>query len=103
MVKIVEIGDSLATDMAENGKTHFQRAFQYVASFPPSIPHTFINMYSDAGQMFVDPFSGKGTAPLQALCMGRNAIGNDMSPVAYHYVHSRLKHIPLERALMMIE
>lgn len=102
-VRVVKLGDEYAVPMRDNHKTYFQSAFQYVASFPPSIPATFINMYSDIGQTVLDPFSGKGTCPLQALVMGREAVGNDMSMVAYHYAHSRLKHVPLKRALQLVD
>lgn len=55
----------------------------YMAMFPPSIPHHFIDKYSNPGERVLDPFSGRGTAPLEACCMGRYGIGNDKNPLAY--------------------
>lgn len=55
----------------------------YMAMFPPSIPHHFIDKYTKPGERVLDPFSGRGTAPLEACCMGRYGIGNDKNPLAY--------------------
>lgn len=91
MVSVVNIDKHV--DFGGNYRTRFQSSIQYAASFPPGVPATYINMFTKPGDTVLDPFSGKGTTPLQALLMGRNAIGNDLSPVAYHYVHSRV-HTP---------
>ncbi len=40
-------------------------------------------MYTQPGDLVLDPFSGTGTAPLQACLDGRMGIGNDVSPEAY--------------------
>jgi len=40
-------------------------------------------MYTERGDVVLDPFSGTGTAPLQACLDGRIGIGNDISPEAY--------------------
>jgi DNA modification methylase len=103
MVKIITLGDEYESDMAKGWKTSMQQAFSYVASFPPSVPATFINMFSDEGQTILDPFAGSGTSPLQALIMKRDAIGNDMSLVAYTYCHARLKPISYDDAMVAIE
>lgn len=55
----------------------------YMAMFPPSIPNYFIQQYSEKGDRVLDPFSGRGTAPLEACMLGRIGIGNDMNPLAY--------------------
>lgn len=103
MVEILKIGDQHSDAIKKNHKTDKQKEFQYLASFPPSLPATFINMYSDEGDMVLDPFSGKGTCPLQALTMDRLAICNDMSMVAYTYSHSRVRHVDEKVALRGIE
>ncbi|MFH0875560.1 MAG: DNA methyltransferase [archaeon] len=54
-----------------------------ICSFPPSLVRYFIEKYSREGQIVFDPFSGKGTAPLEALLNGRIGWGNDVSPEAY--------------------
>jgi site-specific DNA-methyltransferase (adenine-specific) len=51
--------------------------------FPPQIPHVFIRWLTDPGDIVYDPFSGRGTAPLEACRMGRVGLGSDANPLAY--------------------
>jgi DNA methylase len=55
----------------------------YLASFPASLAHAFIGRYSRRGDVVVDPFSGRGTTPLQACAEGRIGVGNDLNPFAH--------------------
>lgn len=55
----------------------------YLASFPAALAHAFIARYSRPGDAVVDPFSGRGTTPLQACADGRLGIGNDRNPLAH--------------------
>lgn len=64
----------------------------YHGMFPAKVAHQFIQQYSELGDTVLDPFSGRGTTPLQARVEGRNAIANDLSPLAY--VLSRAKTEP---------
>jgi site-specific DNA-methyltransferase (adenine-specific) len=57
--------------------------------FPAKVAHQFVQQYSNPGDVVLDPFSGRGTTPLQARLEGRIAIANDLSPLAY--VLSRAK------------
>ena len=54
----------------------------YLASFPAALPHAFIARYTRPGDVVLDPFSGRGTAPLQAAAEGRIGVGNDLNPLA---------------------
>ncbi len=54
----------------------------YLASFPAALAHAFIARYSRPGDVVLDPFAGRGTAPLQALAEGRIGVGNDLNPLA---------------------
>lgn len=54
----------------------------YFAMFPPHIPRVFIEWLTSAGDVVYDPFSGRGTAPLEACRLGRIGIGSDASPLA---------------------
>jgi site-specific DNA-methyltransferase (adenine-specific) len=54
----------------------------YLASFPAALAHAFIARYTRPGDVVLDPFSGRGTAPLQALAEGRIGVGNDLNPLA---------------------
>src|SRR5690348_12717398 len=55
----------------------------YLASFPASLAHAFIARYSRPGDVVLDPFSGRGTVPLQAAAEGRIGAGNDLNPFAW--------------------
>lgn len=45
------------------------------AAYPLEIPFRLINMYSQAGDLVLDPFFGLGTTTLAAMLSGRNSIG----------------------------
>jgi site-specific DNA-methyltransferase (adenine-specific) len=51
--------------------------------FPPHIPHVFIRWLTDAGDIVYDPFSGRGTTPMEACRLGRIGFGSDANPLAY--------------------
>lgn len=55
----------------------------YHGMFPARLAHYFIQRYSTPGDLVVDPFSGRGTVPLQARVEGRRTMSNDLSPLAY--------------------
>jgi hypothetical protein len=55
----------------------------YLASFPAALSHAFIARYSRPGDVVIDPFSGRGTVPLQASAEGRIGVGNDLNPFAH--------------------
>ena len=55
----------------------------YLASFPAALAHAFVARYSRPGDVVLDPFSGAGTAPLQAAAEGRIGVGNDLNPFAH--------------------
>ena len=63
----------------------------YMAMFPPSVPHYFIDNHSSEGDVVLDPFSGRGTTVLEACLMNRNAIGNDKNPLAYIFIRMSIR------------
>ncbi|MCS7145987.1 MAG: DNA methyltransferase [Nitrososphaerota archaeon] len=68
-------------------------------SFPPALAYYYIEKYSRPGDVVLDPFSGKGTAPLEACRTGRLGIGNDLAPEAYVLTHAKVKPITYGRVL----
>jgi site-specific DNA-methyltransferase (adenine-specific) len=62
----------------------------YLASFPAALTHAFIARYSRPGDVVLDPFSGRGTTPLQACAEGRVGIGNDLNPFAHLLTASKV-------------
>jgi hypothetical protein len=55
----------------------------YHGMFPAKLVHYFLQQFSQPGDLVLDPFSGRGTVPLQARVEGRRSISNDLNPLAY--------------------
>ena len=72
----------------------------YLASFPAALTHAFIARYSRPGDVVLDPFSGRGTTPLQACAEGRVGVGNDLNPFAHLLTAAKVE--PATRAAAMI-
>ena len=62
----------------------------YLASFPAALAHAFIARWSRPGDVVLDPFSGRGTTPLQACAEGRIGVGNDLNPFAHLLTASKV-------------
>jgi len=65
----------------------------YPAKFIPQIPNTLIQELSSVGETVLDPFCGSGTSLVEALRLGRHAIGGDANPLAC--LISRAKTTPI--------
>lgn len=63
----------------------------YRACFKPQVPRHFINGFTDPGDVVYDPFMGRGTTVLEALLLGRKAIGNDINPLSRILVEPRTR------------
>ena len=63
-------------------------------SFPAALAHAFIARWSRPGDVVLDPFSGRGTTPLQACAEGRVGVGNDLNPFAYLLTASKVEPAP---------
>jgi hypothetical protein len=50
--------------------------------FPPQLPNVFIRWLTEPGDVVYDPFSGRGTVPLEAVLAGRRAYASDANPLA---------------------
>ena len=61
----------------------FHALCPYFAMFPESFAETWIERLTNRGDVVLDPFSGRGTTPLQALLMNRHAVACDVNDVAY--------------------
>ncbi len=69
----------------------FHPMCSYLASFPATLAHAFIARYSRPGDVVLDPFSGRGTTPLQACAEGRIGVGNDLNPFAHLLTASKVE------------
>jgi site-specific DNA-methyltransferase (adenine-specific)/site-specific DNA-methyltransferase (cytosine-N4-specific) len=50
------------------------------AAFPVELPKWFIKLFTQPGDVVLDPFIGSGTTALAAIQLGRNYIGIDFNP-----------------------
>lgn len=73
-----------------------------VGSFPPSLARYFILKYSKEGDAVLDPYSGKGTVPLEAILNKRFGIGNDVAPEAYVLNHAKLHNVTHEDLIKFV-
>ena len=67
----------------------------YPCKFIPQIPNTLIQELSSIGDTVIDPFAGSGTTLVEALRLGRNAIGVDANPLSE--LICRVKATKIER------
>jgi hypothetical protein len=93
---------------ARQRQAHSLHEVSYRACFKPQLPGFFIDRFTEPGDVVYDPFMGRGTTPLQAVLMGRRAIGADINPLsimlarprtlppALAAIAARLEEAPLE-------
>jgi len=68
----------------------------YRACFKAQLPEFFIARLTKPGDTVFDPFMGRGTTPVQAALMGRQALGNDINPLSTLLTRPRLRPISLQ-------
>lgn len=81
----------------------------YRACFKPQLPAFFIRKFTQPEDVVYDPFSGRGTTPVEAALRGRKVIANDINPLSkilseprlsppnIQDVSNRLKSIPFDK------
>ena len=67
---------------SEDSSTFIHNFCWYPGRFIPIIPSHLIQSLSRPGETILDPYCGSGTTILEALKLGRNAIGVDLNPIA---------------------
>jgi hypothetical protein len=77
----------------------FHPMCSYLASHPASLSHAFIARWSRPGDVVLDPFSGRGTTPLQACAEGRVGVGNDLNPFAHLLTAAKIEPASLGETL----
>jgi DNA modification methylase len=61
------------------------------ATFPPALPERCIAASCPVGGIVLDPFLGSGTTAMQAVKMGRKAVGIDLYPENIEQAVNRIK------------
>jgi len=67
------------------------------AAYPLALPQWFIKLFTDEGDMVLDPFAGSGTTLQAAMALGRHAIGIDVAPEFVTMCQERLT--PMQTSL----
>lgn len=62
----------------------------YRACFKPQLPRFFISLLTETGDTVYDPFTGRGTTPVEAALMGRKIISNDINTLSTIFTQPRL-------------
>src|SRR6266542_6799250 len=63
-----------------SGFTH--TFYRYPARFSPKFAKEIIEIFSEQGDVILDPFVGGGTTLVEAFASNRHSIGYDVSPIA---------------------
>jgi hypothetical protein len=64
------------------GKHRLHALCPYFAMFPHTFVRDYLLAFTKPGDTILDPFSGRGTALLEGLLLGRQALAVDINPVA---------------------
>lgn len=80
----------------------------YVGKLKSEMVNVLLTLFSEPGDVVLDPFCGSGVVPLEALLAGRVAYANDLSPYAYALTQAKVeapghKSTALEAAYDLLE
>ena len=77
-------------------RAHSIHEVSYRACFKAQLPEFFIARLTKPADIVFDPFMGRGTTPLQAALMRRQAFGNDVNPLSVLLTRPRMRAISLQ-------
>jgi hypothetical protein len=80
MVPWQELQAAIHDQQPVNGLTH--SFYRYPARFAPSFARQAILAFTQPGDLVFDPFMGGGTSVVEAVALGRQAVGTDISTLA---------------------
>jgi len=66
------------------------------AAFPEALPEWFIKLFTQEGDIVLDPFMGSGTSVFVANRMSRNAIGIEIIPEYYEMVKTKFYPVDIK-------
>lgn len=75
--------------------------YRYPARFSPQFVRTVINAFSRPGEVVFDPYMGGGTTVVEALALGRKAIGCDLNSLAVFVARAKTTVLDAREAEMV--
>ena len=72
------------------------------ASFPLELPYRLINMFSQRGDVVLDPFLGLGTTTLAAILSERNSVGYEIDPMLHNLLKTIISQFDVDKANAVI-
>lgn len=75
-------------------EARWARLGPYYAMFPIRFAQDAIDRFTDPGDLVLDPFCGRGTAPYAAMVAGREALACEINPVAWVYAATKTAPAP---------
>ena len=63
---------------------------RYYAMFPAPFVTRAVKVFTEPGDVVMDPFCGRGNAPFMAAALGRPAVAVDIQPVAWLFTATKL-------------
>ena len=76
------------------------RSANHPAPFPEEIPHRLVSLFTEPGDIVLDPFNGSGTSTKAAFDLGRSAVGVELQN---SYVKLAKKRLEEESSLRSIQ
>ena len=80
-----QLSAALNSSRKTSGSTH--NFYLYPSRFSPEIARTIITLFSQPGDLVLDPFMGGGTSIIEGMILGRRMVGIDLNTLA-HFVAS---------------
>jgi len=75
----------------------------YYALFPAEFVKSVVRERTDPGDLILDPFSGRGTAPFAAAQLGRSGVGAEINPVGWIYLSVKSDPAPCSDVIAKLE
>jgi DNA modification methylase len=73
------------------------------AVFPVDLPKWFIKLFTQPGDVVLDPFIGSGTTAVAALQLARNFVGIELSPENVATATARISEIQIGLPLIIAD
>jgi DNA modification methylase len=106
--KAIQLDSRLWHGSFNGRESTLQQLSPYIGKMKSRMACVLIRLYSNPGDVVLDPFCGAGVVPLEAALASRQAWANDLSPYAYVLTRGKLeapasRSIALQRAKALLD